>query len=123
MMKNFVKEPVIKTMMGFEYRYLYKAASPKTGESFSLIMPDMTTESFNVFLKEFSKYLDERDVIVVMDNAPSHKSKRLEVSANIQIVYLPPYSPELNPIERVFQEIKKHFKNNLALTVGVRKDE
>jgi len=115
-------KPVIKTMMGFEYRYLYKAASPKTGESFSLIMPDMTTESFNVFLKEFSKYLDERKVIVVMDNAPSHKSKRLEVPANIQIVYLPPYSPELNPIERVFQEIKKHFKNKVIRVIGDLED-
>ncbi len=54
-------------------------------------MPDMTMESFDVFLKEFSKYLGEREAIVVMDNAHSHKNKKLEVPANIQIVYLPPY--------------------------------
>ena len=48
-----------------------------------------------------------------MDNASSHRSKRLEVPTNIQIVYLPPYSPELNPVERVFQDIKKHLKNKV----------
>jgi transposase len=106
-------KPIIPTIMKFEYRYLYKAVSPITGDSFSFVMPDMTTESLNLFLKEFSKYLGERKAIVVMDNASSHRSKRLEVPTNIQMVYLPPYSPELNPVERVFQDIKKHLKNKV----------
>ena len=58
-------KPIIPTIMKFEYRYLYKAVSPITGDSFSFVMPDMTTESLNLFLKEFSKYLGKRKAIVV----------------------------------------------------------
>jgi len=106
-------KPVIPTIMKFEYCYLYKAVSPKTGESFSLLMPDMTTESMNVFLREFKKHLGKREAMIVMDNAPSHKSKKLEVPEGIEIKYLPTYSPELNPVERVFQDIKKSLKNRI----------
>ena len=106
-------KPIIRSIMKFEYRYLYTSVSPMTGESFSFVMSDMTTESLNLFLEKFSKYLGERKAIMIMDNASSHKSKRLKIPDNIQIVYLPPYSPELNPVERVFQDIKKHLKNKL----------
>ena len=106
-------KPIIPKVMKFEYRYLYTSVSPMTGESFSFMMADMTTKSLNLFLETFSKYLGKREAIVIMDNASSHKSKRLKVPDNIQIVYLPPYSPELNPVERVFQDIKKHLKNKV----------
>jgi len=52
-----------------------------------------------------------------MDNTSSHKSKSLRIPANIQIEYLPPYSPELNPVERVFQDIKKYLKNKVFNTI------
>lgn len=60
----------------------------------------------NIFIKEFSEYLNGKSVIMVMDCAGWHKSKNLEVPENIKIVYLPPYSPELNPVERFWQYIK-----------------
>ncbi len=65
----------------------------------------------NKFLEEFKKYLGKREVILIMDNASFHKSKRLKIPEGINIEYIPPYSPELNPVERVFQDIKKYFKN------------
>ena len=108
--------------MKFKYRYLYKAVSPKTGDSFSFIMPDMRTESLNLFLDKFNKYLGERNVVIVMDNASSHKSKSLRIPANIQIEYLPPYSPELNPVERVFQDMKKYLKNKVFNTIEELED-
>jgi len=108
--------------MKFEYRYLYTCVSPMTGESFSFVMVDMTTESVNLFLEKFSKYIGKREAIVIMDNASSHRSKRLRVPDNIQIVYLPPYSPELNPVERVFEDIKKHLKNKLFYLIEELED-
>lgn len=99
--------------MNFKYTYLYKAVNPRTGESFDLVMPIINTEGLNKFLEEFKKYIGERKVILIMDNASFHKSKGLTIPDGIEIEYLPPYSPELNPVERVFQDIKKHFKNKI----------
>jgi putative transposase len=115
-------KPIIPTTMKFEYCYLYKAVSPVTGENFSLLMPDMTTESMNVFLREFKKHLGKKEAMIVMDNAPSHKSKKLEVPEGIEIKYLPPYSPELNPVERVFQDIRKLLKNRLFKSLNKLED-
>jgi len=109
--KGFGIKPIVKTQLKFKYTYLYKAVNPKTGESFSLIMPSINTDNLNKFLEEFKEFLGDKEVVLIMDNASFHKSKRLKIPKGISIEYIPPYSPELNPIERVFQEIKKHFKN------------
>jgi len=62
-----------------------------------------------VFLDEFAKTITD-DIIMVMDNAGWHKG--LDVPKNIQIIYLPPYSPELNPVERLWLHIKNHTLKN-----------
>jgi transposase len=62
-----------------------------------------------LFLNEFSKTLDQ-EIIIVMDNAGWHHG--LALPSTIQIVYLPPYSPELNPVERLWQYIKNHVLKN-----------
>jgi len=95
------------------YIYLYKAVNPRTGESFDLVMPIINTDGLNKFLEEFKKYIGERKIVLIMDNASFHKSKGLKIPDGIEIEYLPPYSPELNPVERVFQDIKKYFKNKI----------
>ena len=66
----------------------------------------------NIFLSEMSKHLGEKRAIVVMDCAGWHRSKDLIVPANIQIIYLPPYSPELNPVERLWQHLKSNTIRN-----------
>jgi transposase len=66
----------------------------------------------NIFLQELAKQIGENRVIVVMDGAGWHKSKGLHVPLNIEIVYLPPYSPELNPVERLWQYIKRNTIRN-----------
>ena len=114
---------VIKTVMKFEYTYLYKAVNPKTGESFDLTMPVINTDGMNKFLEEFKKYIGEREVILIMDNASFHKSKGLKIPKSIEIKYLPPYSPQLNPVERVFQDIKKHFKNKVFDSLNKLEDK
>ena len=62
----------------------------------------------NVFLSEMAKQIDEKDIIMVMDGARWHHSKELKIPPNIEIIYLPPYCPELNPVERLWLYIKQN---------------
>jgi len=98
--------------LGFENFYLYSAIEPKTGEHFTLEIPYVNSNCMNVFLAEMSKEYADDKIVLVMDGAGWHKSKNLQVPDNIEIIILPPYSPELNPVERFWQHIKCHTIRN-----------
>lgn len=66
----------------------------------------------NIFLQQMSQWLADRKALVIMDQAGWHKAKELIVPDNIKLIYLPPYSPELNPIERLWQHIKDNVLKN-----------
>lgn len=101
-----------------EYRYAYGAVEPLTGESFFLILPYCNTICMNVFLKELSNTYPMDRIILVCDGASWHKAKGLEIPPNIRLVFLPPATPEMNPIEQVWKEIRKcGFKNEIFLTL------
>ena len=109
----------VKKKLGFQNFYLYTAASPKTGSEFSLLTPYVNTEWMNVFLRKMSEWLKEKKAFVVMEQAGWHKTKKLIVPDNINIIFLPPYSPELNPIERLWQYVKDHvLKNKIYNTLN-----
>jgi transposase len=83
-----------------------------------LLLPKANTACMNIFLSELSKEWGNRTVILVVDGAGWHKSKDLGVPNNIKLVYLPPYSPELNPIERLWLYIKKAtIRNRIYETI------
>lgn len=91
---------------------------PASGLDFSLILPVVNTHAMNEFLKQLSNALGDKEAIVVMDCAGWHKSKKLKIPKNIEIIYLPPYSPELNPVEKFWQYIKSHtIKNKIYETI------
>lgn len=98
-----------------EYTHAFSAVCPETGENFSLILPYMNTDSMNIFLRYFSEYYQKYNVIMCMDKAGWHRSNDLEVMKNIVPMFLPPYSPELNPAEHLWDYIreKKKFNNNV----------
>jgi len=101
-----------------EYRYAYGAVEPITGESFFLIMPYCNTNCMNVFLRELSAAYPNDYILLVADGASWHKSKALEIPHNIEIFHLPPYTPEMNPIEQIWKEIRKRgFKNEIFQTL------
>jgi hypothetical protein len=113
----------VKIKLGFKNFYLYCAAMPKNGENFTLLMPAVNTDCMNVFLEELSEEIKE-DFILIMDGASWHKSKNLIIPKNIQIVLLPPYCPELNPVERLWKYIKNHtIKNRVFKTLENLEDE
>ena len=99
----------------YEWVYLYAAEEPATGASVALQAPHVKAGTMNAFLGMLAKELDEGDhAIVVMDQAGWHVSRTLEVPACITILLLPPYSPELNPIERLFGYLRSHYLSNRA---------
>jgi transposase len=99
-------KPMGPVQYQFENFYLYGAVEPSTGDSFFLELPHLTTVNFQLFLKEFAQHYQDTLNIVVLDNGSCHKAKALIIPANVVCLFLPPYSPELNPIERLWQAMK-----------------
>lgn len=101
-----------------EYRYAFGAVEPLTGENFFLVMPYCNTACMNVFLKELSKAYVQDAIILVCDKASFHTTKALTVPQNVRLVFLPPATPEMNPIEQIWKEIRKRgFRNEIFLTL------
>ena len=112
-----IRTPV-KIKLGYKNFYLYSAANPKTGEEFTLLLPNVNINCMNIFLNEFAKTIGQRRVLIIMDGAGWHKSDKLKYPKNIRIIIQPPYSPELNPIEKLWQYIKDHtIKNRVYKTL------
>ena len=89
--------------------YLFGAFSPVNGNKFLLEMPFYNTQSFQVFLNEFSAFEPNEFKIMVLYSGAFHKAKSLKIPKNIYLVFLPPYSPELNPAEKMREIIKANF--------------
>ena len=97
-----------------EYRYAYGAVEPLTGENYFLIMPACDTNCMNVFMEQLSGQYKEDLIVMVCDGAAWHKSKGLKTPENITIVNIPPYTPEMNPIEQVWRELRTQgFRNEV----------
>lgn len=99
-------QPTISSEMNREYVYLFGAIEPATGEDFMLEMPSLDSVTFQVFLDEFSRLDKTSYHLMVVDNATAHTTEKLKVPGNIGFIFLPPCSPELNPIERFWRELK-----------------
>lgn len=103
-----------------EYRYAYGAVSPEDGESFFLVMPYCNTKSMNVFLQKLSEAYPDDFILLAVDNAAWHRSTALIIPYNIDLVPLLPYTPEMNPIEQIWKEIRKlGFKNEIFQTLNL----
>jgi transposase len=106
----------------FQNYYIYGAADVLDGESFFLEFSNMNTDCFQYFLNKFSEYFKDSMNIMLIDNAGIHKAKRLIIPENICMLFLPPYSPELNPIERFWQYIKEYTKGKIFSDLPEMKD-
>jgi transposase len=99
----------------YDFVYLYAAVEPKTGFSSALLAPHVNTGTMNAFLRVLSSEVDAGDLVVlIMDQAGWHKAKALDVPDNLVILYLPPYSPELNPVENLWGHMRSHQLSNRA---------
>ena len=83
-----------------------------------LIAGGCNTEWTNEFLRQVSQAYPDDYILLVMDNAIWHKSSTLEIPSNVELAFIPPYTPEMNPIEQVWKEIRKRgFKNKAFQTL------
>lgn len=97
-----------------EYTYAYAAASPMDGEMVSLVLPYANTDCMNIFLDEVSKRYSSNHILMIADGAAWHRSKTLKLPSNIEMFPLLPYSPELNPVENLWDETReKGFRNEV----------
>jgi hypothetical protein len=109
---------VLPHQHGFENRYLFSAVAPLTGDSFHLIGIDgMDSIAMNLFLVELKKQHQNEHVLVVIDNAPCHRPKWVRDIEGLTTIFLPPYSPELNPAERFFEEMRRGTANRVFETL------
>lgn len=115
-------KPISHFQHEFESYYLYGAVEPKTGEHFFLELPSLDTACFQVYLDELSKAYEDSFNIVLLDRGSFHKSKSLRIPHNIAFILLPPYSPELSPIERVWESVKGDIANELHPDIDSLKD-
>ena len=99
-------KPMAEIDSRYESVYLYGGVEPLTGERFFLEFSHITSECFQCFIEKFSEAFADSLNVLVLDNGRFHQAKSLEIPENIVFVFLPPYSPELNPIERLWQDIK-----------------
>ena len=101
-----------------EYRYAYGAVEPLTGESFFLVMPYCNTVCMNLFLQKLSDENPEDYIVLCCDGAAWHKANALIIPHNIELFFIPPYTPEMNPIEQIWKEIRSRgFRNEIFHTL------
>jgi DDE superfamily endonuclease len=94
----------------FEWAYPFAAVEPGTGADVALVLPEATTAAMDLSLAAFAAGLPEgAHAALVLDRAGWHGARGLIVPANVTLVPLPPYSPELNPIERVWLHLRERF--------------
>jgi len=101
-----------------EYRYAYGAVEPMSGDSFFLVLPWANTVCMNLFLSGLSKAFPDDMILLGLDQASWHTTKNLVVPDNIQLFFLLPCTPEMNPMEQVWKDIRKRgFKNEQFVTL------
>jgi transposase len=109
---------VIDSQQSFDNRYLFSAVSPLSGESFHLTsIEGFDSSAAHVFLVELKKQRPDTLVVLVWDNAPCHRPMVHREIDGLIVLFLPPYSPELNPAERFFEELRKATANQIFKTI------
>jgi transposase len=103
-------KPIGQWQWLFKAFWLYGAVEPATGESFFLQFSHVDTECYQRFLDEFSRAYPTSLNILQVDNGRFHKGKALVVPENIILFFQPPYCPELNPSERLWEHLKANLK-------------
>ncbi len=104
-------KPVAPYLHRFDNLYLFGAFSPFTGTHCLLEMPHCNSNTFQVFIDQLSSQSPTEFKIVVLDNGAFHHAKSLIIPANISFIFLPPYSPELNPAEKMW----RYFKDRVSM--------
>lgn len=106
--------PIVGARLERKYIYAFSAVSPHDGVMDSLVLPWVNAHTMSLFLAEVSQRHADEFVFMVMDQAGWHIARELSVPENMRLMFLPPYSPELNPAEHLWEAIREEcFANNV----------
>ncbi len=94
----------------FKATYLYGIIEPLTGASFFWEFSHLNSDCFQIFLNLISENFADSMLIIQLDNGAFHKAKRLKIPENIILLFQPAHAPELNPIEQVWQYLKRRLR-------------
>ncbi len=103
-----------KAMLTREYLYVYAAVSVADGKLDTLILPTANTACMQIFLNEVASRYPEDRIVMVADGAGWHSSSLLVIPENMILIKLPPYSPELNPVENIWDDLREKSFGNLV---------
>jgi hypothetical protein len=98
-----------------EYTYVYAVVAPAEGKMTSLVLPTANTAMMQLFLEHVSYMYADYFIVMQVDRAGWHSAKALLVPENIRLIPQPAYSPELNPVEHIWEELREKQLSNLAL--------
>jgi len=110
--------PVVPFQRIRQYKTVYGAVSPIDGDSLFMILEKSNSENMGVFLKALAERFPDHLILLCLDRASWHTSGKLAVPSNITLFHIPPRTPEMNPIEIVWREIRKlGFKNKVFTSI------
>jgi hypothetical protein len=115
-------QPVATVWPRFDNFYLFGAVEPLTGDSFFLELPLLNSAMFQLWLDDFAHTLAASFNILLLDKGAFHTAKTLQWPPNVAAVPFPPYSPALNPIERLWRDLKDQLANTVAKTLDALSD-
>ena len=104
--------PHVPAQVVREYTYAYAAVAPALGQMVSLILPEVSTEMMNLFLEQVSQTFSTHFIVMQVDQAGWHSTKDLVIPENIRLIPQPAYSPELNPVEHIWEELREKYVQN-----------
>jgi hypothetical protein len=107
--------PVVSNGYERQFTYVYGGVSPFQGELDWSLCETMNTAQMTAFLSQVSQAHPQEFIVMVVDGASSHKAKELVVPENVRLIPLPGYSPELNPQEHIWDEVREKVFPNLVL--------
>jgi transposase len=110
-------QPLATVTHAFDNFSLYGAVEPTTGARFFLELPWLNTATFQLWVDHFAQAFPDSFNVLVLDNGAFHKAKALQWPAHVAPVFLPPYSPELNPIERLWRDLKDKLADRVTKTL------
>lgn len=106
------ERPIVRHQVIREFLYVIAAVCPYSGHLFSLLVPWVDTDVMSIFLTQVSLEFKDTHCLMFVDKAGWHIAKDLRVPENITLLFLPPYSPELNPVEHIWEHLRENYFGN-----------
>jgi hypothetical protein len=106
--------PQVARQVVREYVYVYSAVAPEIGKMTSLLLPHASTAMMNLFLEHVSQEFSDYFIVMQVDRAGWHDANELVIPENIRLILQPAYSPELNPVEHLWDYLRENYFHNWA---------